>query len=69
MIRCTPALASSPPDWARDRNLAAMPCALVPADRDRSRTFVRTAPPAAWIRLTLAPIRRTALANSPESVG
>ena len=38
VIRCTPALASSPPDWARDRSLAAMPCALLPADRDRSRT-------------------------------
>ena len=32
-------------------------------------TLVRTAPPAAWIRLTFAPIRRTALANRPESVG
>ena len=31
--------------------------------------WVRTAPPAAWIRLTLTPIRRTALANRPESVG
>jgi len=45
------------------------PCAFVPADRDRSRTFVRTAPPAAWIRVTFAPIRRTALASRPESVG
>ena len=36
---------------------------------DRSRTCVRTAPPAAWIRFTLVPIRRTALASNPESVG
>ena len=69
VIFCTPALASSRPSWARDRSLAAMPCAFVPADRDRSRTLVRTAPSAAWIRLTLAPIRRTALASRPESVG
>src|SRR6478609_1587560 len=69
VILGTPALASSRPSCARDRNLAAMPCALVPADLDRSRTRVRTAPPAAWIRLTFAPIRRNALASRPEPVG
>src|SRR6478735_6433768 len=69
VILGTPALASSRPSCARARNLAAMPCALVPADLDRSRTRVRTAPPAAWIRLTFAPIRRNALASRPEPVG
>lgn len=33
------------------------------------RTRVRTAPPAAWIRWPVAAIRRTALVNSPASVG
>ena len=46
-----------------------MPCALLPAARDRSRSFVRTAPPAAWIRCPVVPIRRIALASRPESVG
>ena len=31
--------------------------------------LVRVAPPAAWIRLPVAPIRRTARASKPESVG
>src|SRR6478735_2102554 len=46
-----------------------MPCALLPAALDRSRSFVRTAPPASWIRCPVAPIRRVALASRPESVG
>ena len=37
--------------------------------RERSRTLVRIAPPAARIRLAVAAIRRTALASKPESVG
>jgi hypothetical protein len=45
------------------------PCARLPAARDRSRSRVRTAPPAARIRSPVAAIRRTALPSRPESVG
>ena len=69
VIRCTPSLTWSRPSWLRDRSFAAIPCARFPAARDRSRSFVRTAPPAARIRRPLTVIRRIALASSPESVG
>ena len=55
-LRPRPALrAAQPPASPRSRARA------LPAERLRSRTSVRLAPPAAWIR-------RTAFASSPESV-
>ena len=47
----------------------AIACARFPTARDRSRSRVRVAPPAAWIRRPVAAIRLTAFANNPESVG
>ena len=69
VTRCTPSLTWSRPSWLRDRSFAAIPCARFPAARERSRSRVRTAPPALWIRAPAAPIRRIALASNPESVG
>ena len=43
-------MASSRPKAARERSFDATAWARLPAARDRSRTRVRTAPPAAWIR-------------------
>jgi hypothetical protein len=40
-----------------------------PAARRRSRTLLREAAPAAWIRATSATIRVIARTNRPESVG
>jgi hypothetical protein len=69
VVRRTAARASSRPAALRDRSLKPIECARLPAARDRSRTVVRVAPPAAWIRLPVAAIRRIALASKPESVG
>ena len=69
VIRRTAAWAWSRVCAARSRSFAPIARAFVPAERPRSRSRVRTAPPAAWIRRPAAPIRRTALANNPESVG
>jgi len=69
VIRRTVACASSRPSAPRSPSLAAIPCARAPAGRLRSRTRVRVAPPAAWIRRPVAAIRRIAFASSPESVG
>src|ERR1700730_16119799 len=69
VTRCTPSLTWSRPSWLRERSFAAIPCARFPAARERSRSRVRTAPPALWIRAPAAPIRRSAWASNPESVG
>jgi hypothetical protein len=53
----------------RVRSFAFKSWARRPAARDRSRSLVRTAPPAARIRRPVAAIRRTAFASNPESVG
>lgn len=53
----TAAVASSRPTAARERSFDATACALAAA-LDRSRNRVRTAPPAAWLRLPVAAIRR-----------
>ena len=65
VIRRTVACASSRQAAVRRRIFAAMQCTRLPAARDRSRTLVRVALPAAWIRRPVAAIRRTALASSP----
>ena len=61
VTRRTVACASSRPAAERVRSLAAISCARRPAARDRSRTVVRIAPPAAWIRLPVTAIRRDRL--------
>jgi hypothetical protein len=53
----------------RVRSFAFRSWARRPAALDRFRSLVRTAPPGAWSRPPVASIRRTAFANSPESVG
>jgi hypothetical protein len=68
-LRRTTANASSFAAALRVRSFAFRSCARRPAARDRSRSLVRTAPPAAWIRRPVAAIRLIALASSPESVG
>ena len=55
--------------WLREGSFAAIPCARFPAAQERSRSRVRTAPPALWIRCPAVLIRRTTLASRPESVG
>ena len=69
VLLSTAAVASSRPKAARERSFDATAWARLPAARERSRTRVRTAPPAAWIRREVTAIRRTALASNPESVG
>jgi len=69
LVRRTAASASSRPAALRERSLNPIACARFPAARDRSRSFVRIAPPAARTRLPVTAIRRIALANRPESVG
>ena len=68
-LRRTTSIASSFAAALRVRSFAFRSCARFPAARDRSRTLVRVAPPAAWIRRPVVAIRRTAFASSPESVG
>jgi hypothetical protein len=68
-LRRATANASSLAAALRVQRFAFRSCARLPAARDRSRTLVWTAPPAAWIRPPVAAIRRTAFASSPESVG
>jgi hypothetical protein len=68
-LRRTTSNASSLAAALRVRSFAFSSWARRPAARDRSRSLVRTAPPAAWIRRPVAAIRPTAFANSPESVG
>jgi hypothetical protein len=70
VTRRTTACASSWRAAARNLNFAAIACARLPADRERSRIRVRVAPPADWIRRPVAAIRRTASATVVrESVG
>lgn len=50
VLLSTAAVAWSRPNAARERSFDAIASARLPAAQDRSRTRVRTAPPAAWIR-------------------
>ena len=68
-LRRTTASASSLAAALRVLSFAFRSWARRPAARDRSRSLVRTAPPAARIRRPVVAIRRTAFASSPESVG
>jgi hypothetical protein len=65
VIRRTSSLASP----LRRRRFAAIDRTRRPAARERSRTVVRVAPPAARTRRTWLAMRPTALASNPESVG
>jgi hypothetical protein len=65
VIRSTLAFASS----LRSFRCAEMDRARRPAARRRSRTVVRLAAPAAWMRATSDTISAIARTSSPESVG